>query len=217
MRRQWFRSRIYRKFKGVPNVLTYSRVVISPVVLYLYLSPVLAKVFPATQITWYRGAAALLVLVAIATEFLDGKLARRYRRFGWETPYGRNLDPFADKMLGFCALGAFLAHAGIDWYLMWFTPPAIFLIVYSSITTQMRKKNAIVAPNDDAKLKTFFLMTAKGVAFVGFWVTHLLEMPTLDEYVIYFVSMLVGVAAVFAIPALRKYEDGAKLLGQPAQ
>lgn len=53
-----------------------------------------------------RPAAGALFAVALATDFLDGCLARRA---GGGTALGRILDPVADKVLAAGALGALLA------------------------------------------------------------------------------------------------------------
>lgn len=43
------------------------------------------------------------VMWSFFTDLLDGWVARKY---GWETPLGKILDPLGDKVLGFCILGA---------------------------------------------------------------------------------------------------------------
>jgi CDP-diacylglycerol--glycerol-3-phosphate 3-phosphatidyltransferase len=89
-------------FRHLPNILTGLRLV-------------LAIVFFA-MLSWYqyqgRGDPAFLniafviYLVALITDFLDGHLARKY---DLETPFGRVVDPFVDKVL---VLGSFAFFAG---------------------------------------------------------------------------------------------------------
>lgn len=71
---------------NIPNKLTVTR-------LFLCL---LMIVF--LELNWkYSGAAAFVIfIVASATDWLDGYLARRY---GWITDFGKLLDPLADKVL----------------------------------------------------------------------------------------------------------------------
>jgi phosphatidylglycerophosphate synthase len=75
---------------GVPNALTVAR-------LLLGLS------FPMLPVQLQIPA----FLAALATEFLDGTLARR---FGCESVFGQILDPIADKTFLVCVLGTLLAR-----------------------------------------------------------------------------------------------------------
>jgi CDP-diacylglycerol--glycerol-3-phosphate 3-phosphatidyltransferase len=89
-------------FRHLPNLLTGLRLV-------------LAIVFFGV-LSWYQyerrgdpqffNLAFVVYLVALFTDFLDGHLARKY---DLETPFGRVVDPFVDKVL---VLGSFLFFAG---------------------------------------------------------------------------------------------------------
>ncbi len=79
--------------KHLPNALTIARIAVTPVFLVLLLSGTL---------TGQLVAAVLFILAAI-TDWLDGKVARRY---GVRSRLGQFLDPLADKVL---VLGAFFA------------------------------------------------------------------------------------------------------------
>lgn len=79
--------------KHVPNVLTIARIAATPVFLVLLLSGTL----------WGQFAAGVLFILAAITDWLDGKVARRY---GVGSRLGQFLDPLADKVL---VLGAFFA------------------------------------------------------------------------------------------------------------
>jgi cardiolipin synthase len=71
---------------GLPNFLTFSRILVIPLL-------VAAFFLPAPYNNW---TAFGLFLVASATDYLDGWLARR---LGQTSPLGRFLDPVADKLL----------------------------------------------------------------------------------------------------------------------
>lgn len=62
----------------IPNIITSSRIV-------------LAAVFPFCPESYY----VLVVFAALATEFLDGFIARV---FNWQSYVGQVLDPIADKL-----------------------------------------------------------------------------------------------------------------------
>ncbi len=82
--------RIDRRSLNVPNLITLSRLVLSLVLF--------------AMISWGSSwiAAAVVFVIAAATDALDGFIARRY---GLVTTLGRILDPFVDKII---ICGAFL-------------------------------------------------------------------------------------------------------------
>jgi CDP-diacylglycerol--glycerol-3-phosphate 3-phosphatidyltransferase len=82
--------RIDRKSLNVPNCITLARLVLA-VVLFAMIS------FSSAWV-----AAAVMFVIAAATDALDGYIARKY---GLVTTLGRILDPFADKII---ICGAFL-------------------------------------------------------------------------------------------------------------
>lgn len=71
---------------NLPNVLTVARILLIPVFILVFASPT-----PERSL-----AAAAVFLIAAATDFLDGYLARRRSQV---TRLGRLLDPIADKLL----------------------------------------------------------------------------------------------------------------------
>ena len=76
---------------ALPNLLTLARILlILPVVGLLYLGE-----------PWVRWIVLLLFLAASVTDWLDGRLARSR---GLVSPFGRFLDPIADKLLVLSAL-----------------------------------------------------------------------------------------------------------------
>lgn len=101
--------------RAIPNWLTASRVL-------------MALVFFAVLTVWRFEdsaaskdqtdpillSAALLFIVAVITDALDGHLARKWNA---ESAFGRIMDPFADKIL---VVGAFIFLAGPDF---WFEFP----------------------------------------------------------------------------------------------
>lgn len=81
---------------NIPNLITISR---------LLMAVVLFVLIEANG--WWK-TATVLFLIAAATDFLDGYIARRY---GLVTPLGRILDPFADKII-ICGSFVFLLSDG---------------------------------------------------------------------------------------------------------
>ena len=67
----------------IPNLLTFFRIALTPLFLWLALGP--------DRI----GAASIVMVVALATDLLDGKIARAY---GQVTKLGILLDPLSDRL-----------------------------------------------------------------------------------------------------------------------
>lgn len=76
---------------NLPNLLTIGRILIILPFVPLFLA----------DAAWARWAALVLFLIAAVTDWLDGYLARR---LGQLSPFGRMLDPIADKLLVAAAL-----------------------------------------------------------------------------------------------------------------
>ena len=72
---------------SVPNILTYIRILVIPLLVFVYY-------FPADE--WGRPAAALLFGLAAITDWLDGYLARKLNQ---SSKLGAFLDPVADKLI----------------------------------------------------------------------------------------------------------------------
>lgn len=89
----------------LPNLLTFMRVAIIPVILVL-LSP------PASNDS--RNAALCLFVLASITDSLDGLLARRHNLV---TSLGKLLDPLADKLLSSAVLIALIPLGRIPGWL----------------------------------------------------------------------------------------------------
>lgn len=83
--------------RHVPNVLTITRILLTPVLLVLLMSNTLMG----------QAWAFFLFVIAAISDYLDGKIARSYKV---RSRLGQFLDPFADKVL---VLGTFAALAYI--------------------------------------------------------------------------------------------------------
>lgn len=76
---------------NLPNMLSIFRLCLVPVFVIVYFSPL-----PAANVL-----AVVIYVVATVTDFLDGKIARKYNLI---TNLGKVLDPLGDKMLTFAVL-----------------------------------------------------------------------------------------------------------------
>ena len=104
---------------NLPNALTIVRIILTFFFLYLLLSPD----------SMMKGMAVAVFLVASYTDYLDGKIARKT---GQITPFGKLMDPIADKVL---TLSAFLAFVHMDLVALWM---AVLIILRDLSITAMR-------------------------------------------------------------------------------
>jgi len=100
-------------FRHVPNALTASRLVLAGV--FFVMLAYYQNQSPAHRqgdVLWLN-IALVIYVVAVATDFLDGYLARRWKVEG---AFGRVVDPFVDKVL---VLGSFIFFAGKNFTIPW--------------------------------------------------------------------------------------------------
>lgn len=78
--------------RNIPNALTVARILLTPLMLMLLVTPTF----------WAQLGALSVFIIASASDYLDGVLARR---MGARSRFGKFLDPMADKIL---VLGTFI-------------------------------------------------------------------------------------------------------------
>lgn len=78
--------------KHIPNIITSVRIALLPFVYLFYLT---------NFIPYSQYIAIAIFLIAAVTDFLDGKIARKYNLV---SNIGKMLDPIADKMLSYTGL-----------------------------------------------------------------------------------------------------------------
>ncbi len=132
--------------KHIPNALTISRILVTPILLAL----LFLDTFVATA--W----ACALFIIASISDWADGKMARRYEA---NSSLGQFLDPIADKVL---VLGTFVALVfirpdSITWWLV-----ALIAIRDMSITAlriYLKRHGRTLKTSNAAKWKTTFQLT----------------------------------------------------------
>ena len=77
---------IRKEYFSIPNLMGYFRIILIPFYLYFYMH--------AESTRDYYAAAAIMML-SFLSDFLDGKIARKFHMI---TEFGKILDPVADKL-----------------------------------------------------------------------------------------------------------------------
>ena len=146
----------------IPNALTIGRILVIPILIIAILSLGLRQQSTFASFPILGG----LFAVAIATDWLDGFLARRWKV---ESGFGRMIDPIADKLLVAGCLIALMIVAKGAWILM---TPAIAIIFRDILVSGAREHAAltgrVMPPTKLAKWKTACEMAA--IAALIIWV-----------------------------------------------
>ena len=186
------------EMKHIPNALTISRILVTPILLTL----LFLDTFVATA--W----ACALFIIASISDWADGKVARR---FAVKSNLGQFLDPVADKVL---VLGTFVALVfirpdSISWWLV-----ALIALRDMSVTAlrvYLKRVGRTLKTTNAAKWKTTFQLTfliallllMTGSKFVGvigewskvalassyvFWALVVVTVVTIYTGILYFIN-----------------------------
>jgi len=141
---------------NVPNTLAFIRLLLAPVMFFLLVNRE-STLLVHIHYTWLDYIAAFIFVVASATDFFDGYVARTFNQI---TILGKILDPLADKML---TLAGFLGLMMLDRASEW----AIFLIITRELFITGLRVSAVsqgldIAASWMGKVKTVVQMVAIG-------------------------------------------------------
>ncbi|MGK2852597.1 MAG: CDP-diacylglycerol--glycerol-3-phosphate 3-phosphatidyltransferase [Microbacteriaceae bacterium] len=142
---------------NVANIITVVRILMAPVFIWLLL-------LDGAAMGPLRYVAAAIFIVGIATDSVDGFLARRRNLV---TDVGKILDPIADKILTGGALVSLSVLGELPW---WVT--IVILIRELGITAYRFAviRDRVVAASSGGKLKTVVQAVAISFALVPLWV-----------------------------------------------
>lgn len=122
---------------NLPNILTIIRIfMLFPIVILIEVNAFLS---------------GILFILAVFTDYLDGKIARRYNKI---SDLGKFLDPLADKILVLGILVYFV-------WLKYFSPWIVILILFrefmvTGLRLSLVQKGIVLPALKSGKLKTFF-------------------------------------------------------------
>jgi len=134
-----------------PNLLTITRILLSPVFMVLII----------IENFYSRLAATIVFIIAALTDLADGYYARK---MGNPTGFGRFMDPLADKIL---VSTAFLSFVSLGYARGWMV---IIIVVREFLITGLRSMAAyrgmVISPSLLAKAKTVSQMLAISIILV---------------------------------------------------
>jgi CDP-diacylglycerol---glycerol-3-phosphate 3-phosphatidyltransferase len=141
---------------NVPNAITVVRILLTPVFIWLLLTA-----DPDSAARW---AAGLFFILAIATDGIDGWIARRWNLV---TDLGKILDPIADKGLTGSALVCLAILGELPWWVV------VLILVREIGITIWRlfelRLGRVVPASRGGKLKTVAQSVAISLALLPLW------------------------------------------------
>jgi cardiolipin synthase (CMP-forming) len=178
-----------KRLINVPNVVTFSRIVLIPLIIGLYY-------LPEDWLSWHAKnlAATVVFIVAAVTDWLDGYLARRLNQM---SAFGAFLDPVADKLIVAGALIVLLHLSRVDMLV------ALIIIGREIAISALREWMAKVGQARSVavafigKLKTVFQMVAIPLL--------LYHEPLLGLDTQWYGTLLIIVAAVLTVVSMLYY------------
>jgi len=142
--------------RQLPNLITIVRILCAPIFLWMLLADGGAD----GALRWW---AAALFIVAIATDGIDGWLARKYEIV---TDLGKLLDPIADKVLtGFAFIGLSILGE-LPW---WVTVVVLIRAIGITVYRLMVVSDHVLAAAWMGKLKTVAQALALSLALLPLW------------------------------------------------
>jgi CDP-diacylglycerol--glycerol-3-phosphate 3-phosphatidyltransferase len=163
---------------NVPNLITIVRILLAPLFVWMLLADNGAD----GALRWW---AAVLFILAIATDGVDGAIARGR---GLVTELGKLLDPIADKILVGGALISLSILGELPW---WVTVVILVREVGITVYRFIVIRAGVIAASRGGKLKTIVQSVAISMALLPFWVLF-----TPNEAWVYWLDGIVMTLAV---------------------
>src|SRR6187551_2905681 len=126
---------------NLPNIITVVRILLAPLFFWMLLADNGAD----GALRWW---AAVLFIVAIATDGVDGAIARRYNLV---TDLGKLLDPIADKILTGAALIGLSILGELPW---WVTIVILARDIGITVFRFVMLRDRVIPASRGGKLKT---------------------------------------------------------------
>lgn len=173
---------------NLPTKLTLLRII---------LIPAFVAVFFIRQIPYNYVISAVIFVLAAFTDFLDGKIARKYNLV---TDLGKFLDPIADKVLVASAFIVLLVSSDGDPILPWYASIGVAVIlgrelIITCFRSLAAAKGKVIAADMFGKVKTFIQDIAIFVLLCSGSFDY--EILTVTGFVIFWASVLATLISGF--------------------
>lgn len=171
---------------SIPNYLTFFRIILIPVFVYLLVDPTRVMV---------NVALAIFIFAAI-TDYVDGFIARRW---GAVSDFGKLLDPIADKILVMAAL-VMLTSMRSDLYGDPWVPGWIVVLVIAreiwitGLRAVAASRGTIVPAGNAGKIKSFLQMIAIIFLFLHDYTAFLILNREVSCYDVGFSLLVISLA-----------------------
>lgn len=154
--RVWAKGDSPASVASVPNVISVVRILLTPAFVVLLLAD-------EGRLGAERIAAAVLFIVLIATDFVDGQIARRRNLV---TDFGKLIDPIADKFI----TGSGFIMLSVLGELPWAVTIIILLREWGITVHRLLVSDRVVIPASfSGKSKTFAQAIAVPLALMPLW------------------------------------------------
>jgi CDP-diacylglycerol---glycerol-3-phosphate 3-phosphatidyltransferase len=166
---------------NIPNTLALIRLFLAPLMFLLLVD---RGLFGDIHYSWLDYMAAFIFVVASATDFFDGYIARTFNQI---TPLGKILDPLADKMLTLAGfLGLMMLGRASEWAIYLILTREIFI---TGLRVSAAAQNMDISASLAGKVKTVIQMIAIGFLLMEWpygneilWVATILTLYSGFEY-----------------------------------
>ena len=153
--------------KNVPNILTMIRIAFTPIIILMFLLPI-PKGFGVF-------VALGLYILGCFTDFLDGKIARKYNLI---TDFGKFMDQIADKFITTTAM-ILVLFSGLV-FPHWLCVLMLLVVVLrdilvSGIRMYAASKSIVIAADIFGKIKSFFLDVASMILMLYIGLVSVVE------------------------------------------
>lgn len=154
---------------NLPNRLTLARIILIPIFMAILLLqvPKGQAIFPHQDIV-----AALIFIIAAATDGLDGYIARKR---GQVTVLGKFMDPLADKLLVSAALISLVELGKVPAWVVWVILAREFAV--TGLRAIASADGTVISASKLGKIKTVTQVIAISALLLNDWPLSLLSIP----------------------------------------
>lgn len=181
---------------NLPNILTLIRIIMIPV----FMVVLLLKLPGGKAIIPYQDyVAAVIFIVASATDGIDGYIARR---FGQVTNLGRFLDPLADKLLVSAALISLVQLGRVSAWIVWIILGREFAV--TGLRAIAAADGVVISASKLGKIKTVTQVIAISALLLNDWPLSYLNIPV-GEPMLYVALVMTVISGIDYISKSRHF------------